>query len=151
MSAGSGRGVLNYTTTIDAGKTAAECVALLARHGASRVSIDYAGGDPQGIAFSVDTRWGMRFYTLPANAEGVFQALGKASRKGNVPPRYVTQAQAAKVAWRILKDWLEAQLAMINAQIVELERVMLPYMVVDEVGTTAYDKIMAGRAAELEA
>jgi hypothetical protein len=38
---------------------------------------------------------------------------------------------------------------MINAQIVELERVMLPYMVVDEVGTTAYDKIMGGQQAEL--
>jgi hypothetical protein len=151
MSAGSGRGPLNYTTTIAAGKTAAECVALLARYGASKVSLDYAAGEPVAIAFSIDTSWGLRFYTLPANAPGVLAALGRAADRREIRASYVEQGQAERVAWRVLKDWLEAQLAIITSGIVALERVMLPYMVVDEVGTTAYDKIMAGRAAELEA
>ncbi len=32
------------------------------------------------------------------------------------------------VAWRIVKDWLEAQLALLQSRQVKLEQVMLPYM-----------------------
>ena len=151
MASGSGRGPLNYTTTIDAGKSASECVALLARHGASRTSIDWAGGHPHSIAFGIDTPAGMRFYTLPANVEGVRRALNRAWEARRISGSYTGEAQALRVAWRVVKDWLEAQLAMIDAQVVELEQVMLPYMVVDEVGTTVYERYIAqGHRAEIE-
>lgn len=39
---------------------------------------------------------------------------------------------AANVAWRVVKDWLEANLALIAAQMATLDEVMLPYLHVDE-------------------
>ncbi len=48
-----------------------------------------------------------------------------------MPPRYASAEQAGRVAWRVLKDWLEGQLALIDAGAVELEQVMLPWVHVD--------------------
>src|SRR5215471_5937374 len=98
MAGGSGRGPLNYTTTVDPHKTASECVALLARHGASRVSMDLADGQPAGLAFGIETPAGMRFFVLPANLEGVYRALGKAHREGRIPRRYFDREQAMRTA-----------------------------------------------------
>ena len=84
----------------------------------------------------------MRFYLLPANPEGVLRALTKARKAGNIPQRYVDRDQAQRVAWRVLKDWLEAQLALIDAQVVEVEQVMLPYLIVDDTGLTLYQRYL---------
>jgi hypothetical protein len=35
--------------------------------------------------------------------------------------------QATRVAWRILKDWIEAQLALIQTGMVSVEQVFLPF------------------------
>jgi hypothetical protein len=47
-----------------------------------------------------------------------------------------------------MKDWLEAQLALIDAQVVEIEQVMLPYLIVDDTGLTLYQRYLEhGRRA----
>lgn len=148
MGTSSGRGPLNYTTTIDPHKSAAECVALLARHGASRISMDLKDGQPAGLAFGIETPAGMRFFMLPANPDGVYSALGKAYRERRIPQRYYDREQAQRVAWRVLKDWLETQLALIDAEVVAIEQVMLPYLVVDDTGLTLYQRYLEhGRRA----
>ena len=48
-------------------------------------------------------------------------------RDRRIPPKMRTKEQATRVAWRIVKDWLAAQLAMIEAGLVDLEEVFLPY------------------------
>jgi hypothetical protein len=151
MSAGSGKGPLNYTTQIDPHKTASECVALLARHGASRISMDLKDGEPSALAFGIETPAGMRYYLLPANPEGVYLALQKAWRERRIPQRYVDREQARRVSWRVIKDWLESQLALIEAQVVEIEQVMLPYLVVDDTGLTLYQRYLEQGRKALEA
>ena len=61
----------------------------------------------------------------------------KARNAGNIPPRYADRAQAERVAWRVLKDWLEAQLALIEAGVADMAEVMLPYLHVAP-GVTLY-------------
>lgn len=125
-------GPLNYTTQIRADKTAGECLSILARSGASAISITYADRKPVGIAFSLDTAHGPRVFSLPVNVAGVHKSLIKAWRDGNIRNAYTSEEHAQRVAWRILKDWLEAQLAIIDAQMVTLDEVMLPYLQVAE-------------------
>jgi hypothetical protein len=116
--------ILNYTTSIAAVKTAGEMQAALAKHGASSVSVVYEAGEPRGIAFSIDTEFGMRDFQLPANATAVEKILAKQTRER----KYHGPEHANRVAWRILKDWLLAQLAIIETGMVNLDEVMLPYM-----------------------
>ena len=127
-----GKGPLNYTTTIDPVKTAGECIARLAGHGASAIGMTYDHGFPSGLTFQIQTVWGMRQFSLPVNVEGTRQALVKAYRNHAIPQRYTDTEQARRTAWRVIKDWLEAQLALIEAGVAQLPEVMLPYLHVDD-------------------
>lgn len=131
------KGPLNYTTTIEAAKSASECIARLAEHGAGAIGITYADKKPVGLTFRIETVHGERQFSLPVNVDGTFAALAKARRSGSIPPRYADRAQAERVAWRVLKDWLEAQLALIEAGVADMAEVMLPYLHVAP-GVTLY-------------
>jgi hypothetical protein len=127
------KGPLNYTTTIEPDKSAAECMGQLAQHGATAIGITYDGkAIPTGLTFQIATEWGLRQFSLPVNVEGTRKALDKAYRAGHIAPRFTGPTQARRVAWRVLKDWLEAQLALIEAGAVELPQVMLPYVHVEK-------------------
>jgi predicted nucleotidyltransferase len=122
------KGPLNYTTTIDATKSAAECIARLASHGASAIAMTYANKKPTGLQFSIVTVHGERQFSLPVNVDGTHKVLLAARKAGNISPRFADREQAERVAWRVLKDWLEAQLALIEAGVADMAEVMLPYL-----------------------
>ena len=46
-----------------------------------------------------------------------------------------------KLSWRIIKNWVEAQMALVEADIAEVAEVFLPYAIKD--GTTLYKSIRA--------
>lgn len=127
--------LLNYTTTIAADKTASEVGRILAKAKVASTSTHYdSTGEPSGVSFSLQTPHGSREFQLPVNVNGVFAIL-KADR--NVPTRLRTREQAARVAWRIVKDWVEAQTALVAAGMVNIDEVMLPYLVTPN-GLTVY-------------
>jgi hypothetical protein len=117
--------LLNYTTTVPVTRTIGQVQGLLVEAGARSIVSDYdEAGRPVGIRFVVETFNGPRGFTLPINASRVEAVL----KRQKVPPRYLTPEHAERVAWRIVKDWLEAQLAIIRTEMVTLDQVMLPYM-----------------------
>ena len=50
-----------------------------------------------------------------------------------------TWQQAERVAWRILKDWVEAQMALLDIEMVRFEEIFLPYIEVQ--GQTVFEKL----------
>ena len=40
--------------------------------------------------------------------------------------------QARRTAWRILKDWVQAQMALLETNMVDMEEIFLPYMLSGE-------------------
>lgn len=141
-----GRGPLNYSTKIAPLTSASECMSLLVKHGARALGMTYNGqGVPDGLTFRIDTLHGERQYALPLNFAGTHKALNRAYQAGLLhhsdgrnPRMFTTFEHAQRVAWRVLKDWLAAQLALIEAGVAGLDQVMLPYMQIDR-GTTVYD------------
>lgn len=132
-----GKGPLNYSTSVPATRTVGECQQMLAAAGAASVAVHYEGRDPVGLSFQLRTPHGPRAFTLPVNVEGAHRMLVKASKDGKLRSDgyRVTKAEsrehAATVAWRVIKDWLEANLALIEAEMASLDQVMLPYLHVD--------------------
>lgn len=135
--------LLNYTTTIDVGKSVGEVTAMLAKAGADQVLTQYRAGEAIGLAFTLPTSTGPRQYRLPVDPDPVLRVL----RKERVQPRYQSTEHAARVAWRITKDWIEAQLAIIATGMVSNDQVFLPYMLVDGGEQTVFDRY---RAQQLE-
>ena len=139
--------LLNYTTTVAATRTVSQITELLAKHGAAQILTEYdadGGGGVSGIAFAMQTAHGLMRYRLPVDRAAVRKVM---ERDRSIPRRFRTEEQAERVAWRIMKDWIEAHLAIIATQMVSLDQVMLPYMLVGE--GTVYDHYLANRLAEL--
>ncbi len=132
-------GLLNYSTKIDVARTIGEIQGLLAVAGANAVAVEYDNTrQPSAIAF--DLRLGSRGYSyrLPANVAGVEAALAEQYRQGKITRNYTGHDHANRVAWRIVGDWLQAQLAIIEAQVVTLQQVFLPYLLQSD-GQTLYE------------
>jgi len=135
--------ILNYTTKINAHKTVGEVQAILAKAGARSVSVDYDDdGMPVAVTFVIKIQENYVNFRLPSNWRGVAKSL---DNDVDVPNRFKTDDQARRVAWRIIKDWVEAQMAIVNAQLAELAEVFLPYAVDGRTGMTLYQMFDDGR------
>ena len=133
--------ILNYTTSIATEKTGAEIQKKLAKAKAQAILTEYNDeAIMSSISFRINTPHGVIFFRLPANTDGVYKALLADS---NVPRRLKTREQAAKVAWRILKDWIEAQLAIVEAGMASITEVFLPYAQGKD-GVTLYQSLESG-------
>lgn len=130
--------LLNYTTSIDAGKTVGEIQSKLAKAGAHQILHEYDGfGNVSSLSFRIQTNFGDMAFRLPANISAVEKILRGQFKSG----KYVTTEQATRVGWRILKDWIEAQLALIQTGMVTVEQVFLPYAQ-NERGQTVYEGLL---------
>jgi hypothetical protein len=123
--------VLNYDTTVDVEKTLVDIHRMLVRSGARRISVEYdEHRQPTAVTFVIALPFGETPYRLPANTTAVYALLERQWQDGMVRRGLVTVGQASRVGWRIVKDWLEAQLTIIDSGLVTLDQVMLPYNVV---------------------
>lgn len=129
--------LLNYTTTIKAEKTVSEIQALLAEAGAEAVMSEYEDSVLSSISFRMTMNGQQYGFQLPARIDKVWAILQNDSR---VARKLKTREQAARVTWRIVKAWIEAQLALIEAEQAELPEVFLPYMQ-SPTGETLYQAI----------
>lgn len=130
----------NYTTKIKASRTVGEIQELLAGAGAKSVLLNYEEGVPVAVSFLIGTAFGDRGFNLPANAAGVFAVMTRDANKRQMDRAYASYDQAVRVAWRTIQDWIEAQLAIIQAGVVTLDQVMLPWMV-DQNNQTVYEEM----------
>lgn len=116
--------IANASTTVPVAKTAAEIQMMLSVKGALAVLIEYDKGVPSSVSFRILVNEQELHFRLPSNWRGVYGAL----QRSNLGWKNKTEEQAQRVAWRIIRDWLRAQLALIEAGCAEMEEVMLPYM-----------------------
>jgi hypothetical protein len=116
----------NYTTEVSALKSVGEIQGILVAHGAKSILINYAAnGVVESLSFIVKTPYGDMPIRLPTDAKAVLRVM----EEQRVPRRYLTYEQAVKVAWRIVRDWVRAQMAILETEMVKMEQIFLPYMV----------------------
>lgn len=132
--------ILNYTTTIDSFKTVSEIEYILMKHRAKRIMKNYDGESITGLSFVIDTGVQEIPVKLPVRIDECLEVLKrekKSSPRSNIK---ATRDQAERVAWRILKDWVEAQMALLDIQMVRFEEIFLPYIAAKD-GQTIFEKL----------
>ena len=135
------KGIKNYTTTIKVQKTLGEIQELLAKAKATKMMIDYDGsGQPIALTFALNTDHGVRGFRLPARVENVAKIMYPGVGRFYVDDKRADQYK--QTAWRNIKDWLDAQLALIQTDMVKPEEVFLPYMV--DRGVTLFERFTGG-------
>ena len=141
-----GMPIKNYTTKVAVERTVAQIMDILVQKGASEIMTIY--GDNRkavGLQWRLTTTHGPLAFSLPVNIEAVFRLITRQGLLKSDPAR--RRDQAGRVAWRNIKDWVEAQIALIEAEQVEMEEVFLPYVVTG--GGTLYKTLAEGHFAVL--
>jgi hypothetical protein len=121
--------LLNYTTKIDADKSAAEIAKCLSMHGAQSIMTEYDPIDNyvSSIAFRMGIGMSSVSFRLPCDWKPVQKILEQQREKNRrIDP---SREASVRVAWRIVKDWVEAQMALVETQMVTTQEVFLPYAV----------------------
>lgn len=129
--------LLNYTTSINPQKTVMEIQSMLSKAGASSIMADYdTDGNVVALSFRLKADGQDIAFKLPTAWQPVLETL----KRQNVTRSLQTPEQALRVAWRITKDWVAAQLAIIETRMVTTAQVFLPYAITKD-GSTVYEYI----------
>ncbi|HEY6541479.1 MAG TPA: hypothetical protein VIZ18_11095, partial [Ktedonobacteraceae bacterium] len=134
--------LLNYTSKTPAHQSIAEISRILSKAGARQVMHDYDdAGNIVALSFSLELEGQRIAFRLPSDWHPVQKLLIEAKKKNpNMRPWQTTEEHARDVAWRIIKDWVEAQMAIIETRMVTTAQVFLPYAVTKD-GQTVYEYI----------
>jgi len=120
------KNIKNYTSGQSLSTTSAKIQSILTRAGANKIMFEYNdSGGLTGIAFFIKTSKGGVPIKLPARVKRVAKVMyGEEWEYLNDNQK----EQAKRTAWRNIQDWIDAQCAMIETDMVKLEEVFLPYM-----------------------
>ena len=130
--------LLKYTTEVPVSRTVHEIFELLRKAGADSIMLDYdKNKNPCGVSFITKTANGSMSFRMDVDQEHVYQVLKNQYYKSIAPKAVLRDGQAARVGWRIVGDWLAAQMALIEIGLVTLDQIFLPYAVNSE-GQTVY-------------
>lgn len=146
------KGLFTYTTQIEPSKTIMEIQENLVAHGAKSVMANYTDhGTVEALSFMIMTaEKRVMAIRLPCDPKPVLKVLEIQASEGIIPKRIVSQDQALRVAWRIVKYWVEAQMALLETQMVKMEQVFLPYAIVRN-GKTLFEAMKHDNFALLDA
>lgn len=107
----------------------------LASHKARQIVFDYGDdGRITAIAFSIEINSNLCPFRLPARIENVERILYPGRRSLSVAQK----DQAYRTAWANIRDWIAAQMAMVDTGMVRPEEVLLPYLINSE-GQTFFE------------
>ena len=128
--------ILNYTTKIEATKTIGEIQQALVTAGANDVTVSYKDKIPSALTFTYTVGMVEVLFRLPVNIGAVHKILNDDPKVVN---GYRTWAQAQRVAWRVIRSWVKAQLAYIETGQATLPQLFFPHSLDSEGNRTLYE------------
>lgn len=136
----------NYTSNAPVSETIHRIEKVLIRCGVKGIMKDYVGteGEICAISFQIETATGKMTIRLPADRHKAQEALwldyvdgAKLNAKGDAIDEYGNRKklrkidfakQADRTAWKIVQDWVEVQMSMIQLKQADTMQVFLPYI-----------------------
>jgi hypothetical protein len=120
----------NYTSEVPVERTISRIEQALAKAGVKNVMKDFDDGEVSALYFTLPnpTTGGLSQIRIPANIEAVMKVLKERMKRPRPETMRRLWQQAHRTAWKIMQDWTEIQLSLIELQQVEALQVFLPYM-----------------------
>lgn len=130
--------IKNYTTQVPADRSINQIQEALVKNGATGFLFEYEQGTGKisTLKFRLPIGENNVLFSLPVNWRNFQEVL----RKDRVK-RWNDNDFCYRVAWRCIRDWVLAQLALHQTNIVELPQVFLPFAN-DRSGQTLYEKVL---------
>lgn len=120
------KGIKNYTSDTPMDKSVTALQRLLVDKKCERILIDYENSALVAITFIIRTERGSHPVSLPARFDGVAHVM-YGTKLAQLNDKQVSQVR--RTAWKNILDWVDAQFALIEAEMVKTEEVFLPYII----------------------
>jgi hypothetical protein len=132
------------TTKISVESTVADIQRVLGRYRCRAIASKFTSdGELEAVIFSVDVNGQEIPFRLPARWEPLFELINKSRSPRNQEKKVEDdREQAKRVAWRQILRWVEAQLALVQTNMVRMEEVFMPYVQLRG-GQTLFDHFQA--------
>jgi hypothetical protein len=105
----------NYTSMVQAGRSIACIEDKLVRHGARQILKEYTGdGKVAAISFIINYNGTELPFHLPARIAACEKVLRSNVRRAREDTYKRIREQSERTAWKILADWVDAQMAMVE-------------------------------------
>jgi len=133
--------LLNYSTKIEPEQTIGEIQKILSRYNVAAMMTEYDGPHVESVSFKLNIDGQSLGFKLPCNWRAVRQIFKEPRHAAKLKCRVDERdAQAIRTSWRIIKDWIEAQLALIEVGMVTIPQVFLPYAIMRD-GRTLSERV----------
>lgn len=124
--------VRNITTRIAVEKTIMEIEQKLVKYGVVGVLKEYSGQRITCLSFGIKHENAKIPFKLPINVERARAIIVKAVNEGKLQKKYLQEPlrteQAERVSWRIVKDWIDSQLSLVEINYADMIQIFLPYV-----------------------
>lgn len=135
----------NYTTKVPVSKSIGEIISFLVEAGASNISQDFdSNQDCTAIKFVITHVEQSVIYKLQPKPGSAERILLSARKRVDNEVKEKVRKQSYMVAWRILRDWVDAQCALIKLEQATPLELFLSYAYNPAKDETFYDRIEAG-------
>ena len=137
------------TTKIDPEQTVGEIQKVLGKYGAEKILTEYKNNEVSSVSFSIKINNNDIPFKLPCRQEAIYRMLSSRIKKHHSGTEKRIQIQAKRVAWRQILRWIEAQLALVETNMVKIQEVFMPYIQINK-EQTLFDKLEQEKFRMLE-
>ncbi len=116
----------------------AEIQKMLVLHGAKHVNLEYENGTGRisQVVFSIELNNKLIGFRLPIHWQACKDTMiEQGNRRAERDDDY-----CYRVAWRILRDWVDVQMAILETKMVSLPQIFLPYAM-SATGETMFERV----------
>jgi len=147
--------IKNYTSQQSAMRSICLIEAKLAAKGANQIVKFYDGfGGVESIAFMIKIDGHEMPFKLPAKVDECKKILKAKVKRPNTTIYKRIAAQAERTAWKIILDWVDVQMTMIELSQAEFMQVFMPYLYdhskrqtyFEKIKETGFQKLLPGQA-----
>ncbi len=132
----------NYTSELPAWKSINKIETCLVLAGATDISKKYENGNCIAITFRICVKnQHIVFFKLPAKVAHCFNVFWNQRTQKTERQKAGVMEQAERTAWKIVCDWVEIQLSMIQLEQAEPMQIFLPYAYDPATDQTFFEKL----------
>ena len=133
--------IKNYTSSVPAVTSINRIESLLVEVGATDINKKYEDGKLKAISFMMLVEGRPIPFKLPARIHAVFDVLWSQYKRPQPGTKERVRAQAERTAWKILHEWTQIQISLIQLKQADFMELFLPH-VYDHIHDKSYYTIL---------
>ena len=134
------KNIKNYTSSVSVERTISAIEQELVKIGVTHIEKRYENGLPTAIMFSIMFKTEILCFKVPVNPEAAYDIIKSIPGYKSKSKDWL-KAQSYRTAWRIVLNWVEVQVAMVQLRQADAMEVFLPYAYDQSSNTTLFEKL----------